>query len=153
MHEAAHLMSFNCGLLNRHADGVTWLIEGMASYCESTNNGDWVVLGAPNLLRIRDLGRAHGRYLSLEELVRDDEWRRDHRVMLGYAQSWALFRLLIEEQPERLKHYLALVSRARTPDYRLQHFREAFGDLAALETRLNTVMDHLVKEHPVPKLR
>jgi len=153
MHEAAHLISFNCGLLNRHADGPTWLIEGMANYCEATSSGDWVTLGAPNLLRIRDLARGRGDYLSLEELVSDNTWRLDQRVMLGYAQSWALFRMLMEEQPARLKRYLALVNGSPTPEYRIQHFREAFGDLAALETRLVQVMDDLVKQHPSSKLR
>jgi hypothetical protein len=153
MHEAAHLISFNCGLLNRHADGPTWLIEGMANYCESTIGGDWVTLGAPNLLRIRDLARARGAYLPLEQLVSDNAWRLDQRVMIGYAQSWALFRMLMEEQPARLKRYLDLVNRGPTPEYRVQHFREAFGDLAALEKRLNEVMDNLVKQHAPQKLR
>jgi hypothetical protein len=153
MHECAHLISFNCGLLNRHADGPTWLIEGMANYCESTINGDWVTLGAPNLLRIRDLARARGSYVPLEELIRDNAWRLDQRVMLGYAQSWALFHLLMEKEPARLEHYLELVNGSRAPDYRLQHFREAFGDIAEMEGRLTQAMDQWVKKHPPERLR
>src|SRR5206468_2589596 len=33
MHEVAHQLSFNCGLLNRQGDTPLWLAEGLATYC------------------------------------------------------------------------------------------------------------------------
>src|SRR5262249_29214791 len=48
MHEAAHQLSFNTGLLNRHGDCPVWLAEGLATYCEATEQGSWQGIGAPN---------------------------------------------------------------------------------------------------------
>ena len=36
MHEVAHQLSFNCGLLNREGDVSFWLAEGLATYCEAS---------------------------------------------------------------------------------------------------------------------
>src|SRR5262249_51444936 len=41
MHEVAHQLSFNCGLLNRKGDVSCWLAEGLACYCEPAINGAW----------------------------------------------------------------------------------------------------------------
>src|SRR5205807_4624560 len=38
MHEVAHQLSFNTGMLNRHADVPLWLAEGLACYCESSQD-------------------------------------------------------------------------------------------------------------------
>src|SRR5207244_4222856 len=48
MHEAAHQMSFNTGLLNREGDCPLWLGEGLATYCEATDDGFWKGIGEPN---------------------------------------------------------------------------------------------------------
>src|SRR5205085_2520136 len=37
MHEVAHQLSFNCGLLNRQGDVAFWVAEGLATYCEATD--------------------------------------------------------------------------------------------------------------------
>src|SRR5262249_30700544 len=34
MHEVAHQLSFNAGLLSRTGDTPAWLVEGLAVYCE-----------------------------------------------------------------------------------------------------------------------
>ena len=48
MHEVAHQLSYNGGLLNREGDAGLWLVEGMACYCEATRNGEWLGIGEPN---------------------------------------------------------------------------------------------------------
>src|SRR5262249_45777967 len=45
MHEVAHQLSFNTGMLNRDGDVPVWLAEGLACYCEPTVNGAWQGLG------------------------------------------------------------------------------------------------------------
>jgi hypothetical protein len=151
MHEAAHLMAFNCGLLERHGDNPAWLVEGMACYCEATEQGDWVALGAINPMRIRELVRARGKYLPLAELIADDEALQHHSVLLGYAQSWALFHLLMHEEPARLRAYVVSVRSGRAPEDRLRAFRESFGDLPALQARHFSAMNELVKSHASQK--
>ncbi len=138
MHELAHQLSFNCGLLNREGDTPAWLAEGLAVYFEPTINGHWQGPDAPNRPRASDLARAlkQDRLLSLRELVADDTWLTRgtrEQVLLGYAQGWALFRLLMRERPRALRRYLEMIATRRTPDHRWTDFGECFG--ASLEPR------------------
>jgi hypothetical protein len=71
-------------------------------------------------------------------------------VVVGYSQSWALFRLLMEERPRALRRYLALVYPRRTPDHRLADFAEAFGDLTALEKRYQEYLREVVRQQVKP---
>jgi hypothetical protein len=142
MHEVAHQLSFNCGLLNRDGDVPVWLAEGLAVYCESTVNGAWQGIGESNPSRARALAAAlqgRGGFLPLQKLVGSDDWIRKaktvNEVVLGYAQSWALFRLLMEEQPKKLKAYLEMIHPRRANEHRLGDFGAAFGSLERLERR------------------
>jgi hypothetical protein len=154
MHEVAHQLSFNCGLLNRQGDAPLWLIEGLACYCEPTINGAWQGIGGPNPQRARSLmGPANGRgaFIPLRDLVRTDDWLRKanrvDQILLGYAQSWALFRMLMEQQPRQLRRYLELIYPRRTPDHRLTDFGQAFGaDLARLERNYQAYMQRIVRQ-------
>ena len=94
--------------------------------------------------------RGRGDFLSLRSLVEDDDWIRKatrvEPVVLGYAQSWALFRMLMEEQPEKLNTYLKTIRARRTSDHRLTDFTEAFGaDMAKLERRYQAYMVGIAK--------
>lgn len=142
MHEVAHQLSFNGGLLSRTGDVPLWLAEGLAVYCESSRRGVWQGIGEPNPTRAETLARqlrAKSAFIPLLSLVRGDEWARppqfEGAVVLGYSQSWALFRLLIEERPKQLKAYLRAIADRKTPDRRLADFSEAFGDVAKLDRR------------------
>jgi hypothetical protein len=152
MHETAHQLSFNSGLLNREGDVPGWLAEGLACYCEPTENGVWLGLGEPNPDRIKTLAGAlaPGKHLPLRELVSGDAWLRPSfggpGVLVGYGQSWALFRLLMEERPQALRTYLSLLYSRRTPDYRLADFGECFGpNLDRLEARYEEYMRQQVE--------
>jgi hypothetical protein len=143
MHEVAHQLSFNGGLLNRTGDAPAWLVEGLAVYCESTVKGAWQGIGEPNPQRAAVLeGPAGGRgsFLPLRALVQSDDWLRKARstqqVVLGYSQSWGLFHWLIRERPAELRKYMALIHDRRAPDHRLADFASVFGgDLGKLEKR------------------
>ncbi|HZY89602.1 MAG TPA: DUF1570 domain-containing protein [Gemmataceae bacterium] len=150
MHEVAHQLSFNGGLLNRQGDVAAWLAEGLACYCEPTANGAWQGIGEPNPRRAAVLARVKGGFIPLRALVGSDDWLRKAKtvdpVVVGYSQSWALFRLLMEERPKALRRYLALVYARRTPDHRLADFAEAFGDLTALEKRYQDYLREVVRQ-------
>jgi hypothetical protein len=158
MHEVAHQLSFNCGLLNRNGDVPLWLGEGLACYCEPTVNGDWQGIGEANAMRAGTLAEAvqgRGGFLPLRTLIAGDDWLRKaqsvDRILLGYAQSWALFHLLMEERPRELRRYLALVYDRRTPDHRLADFAQAFGaDLDRFEKRYQAHLRDLVREQARP---
>ncbi len=147
MHEAAHQLSFNGGLLERDGDVPAWLAEGLACYCESTANGGWQGVGRPNPMRTAALAtqvRGNGPLLSLRDLVASDDWLRTSGVGLGYAQSWALFRLLMEERSGDLRRYLDVIRARRTPDRRLDDFVEAFGRFSKMDARYQAYVREIV---------
>jgi len=154
MHEVAHQLSFNCGMLNRQADVPSWLAEGLACYCEATANGSWQGIGEidpPRVWSLAETIRAKQKLMSLKELLETDHWARTTDVklaLLGYAQSWALFRMLIEEQPHRLGAYLKLIYSERVAERRLANFQQAFGsDLTGLEARYTAYVKNIVEQH------
>lgn len=150
IHEVAHQLSFNSGLFNREGDAPFWAVEGLACYCEPAENGQWLGIGKPNTDRLRTLARAKGRLVPLRALVTGDGWKAggQRETLLFYAQSWALFHLLMEEQPQALRNYLRLIYPRRTPDHRWTDFRQAFGaDVADLEKRLAEYVRHMVERH------
>jgi hypothetical protein len=153
VHEVAHQLSFNCGLLNRKGDVPLWLAEGLACYCESTDNGAWQGIGEANPHRAAALAkpiRGQGRLLPLRDLLTSDDWLRKatavDQALLGYSQSWALFSMLVEERPRALRRYLELIGSRRTPDHRLADFVEAFGDLGSLDAAYRDYLGQVVRE-------
>jgi hypothetical protein len=143
MHEVAHQLSFNSGMLNREGDVPLWLGEGLACYCEATDSGSWLGIGEPNQERILGLimgSKSNNGLMPLETLIESDDWLRGQSntqtVLLGYAQSWALFRMLMEQRPKAMQSYLELIKKRKTPDYRVDDFRQAFGkDLEKLQNQ------------------
>jgi len=156
MHEVSHQLAFNGGMLNREGDAGLWLVEGLACYCESTRNSEWLGIGEPNAQRLGTLARvlqADGDLIPLRDLIRSDGWLHGQgtisQALLGYAQSWVLVRMLMEEQPQALKRYLTLIYPRRTPEHRLTDFAQVFGtDLDRLEKRYRQFIRGLLEtEH------
>jgi hypothetical protein len=161
MHEVAHQLSFNTGMLNRDGDVPIWVAEGLACYCESTDNSAWQGIGEPNPERLIPLAavvNAKGKFIPLRDMICGDGWLREQKevgvVLLAYAQSWALFRMLMEERPEQMRRFLSLTYSRRTPDHRLADFGQAFGsDLDRLELRYGEYMKELVERYYKPNKR
>ena len=154
MHEVAHQLSFNSTMLNPEGDLPVWLSEGLACYCEATANGAWQGIGELNPPRagtLRDVLRSHGNFFAIRDLTVDDRWIRDRghtqRILTGYAQCWALFRMLMAEDPAAMIMFMQATNLERTPERRLSTFMSAFGkDLAALETRHKAYIQRVVQE-------
>jgi Protein of unknown function (DUF1570) len=156
MHEVAHQLSFNCGLLNRQGDVPFWVAEGLACYCEATDQGGWQGIGEPNPERMIALTaqvKANAALIPLQTLVTSDNYHQDARLaLLAYGQSWALFRMLMEERPREMRHFLTTIYPRRTPERRLDDFAEAFGvDLARLEIRYQAYIREIVERQPPPR--
>ena len=86
-------------------------------------------------------------------MIESDQWLYGpgggQRAILGYAQGWALFRMLMEEQPRALGHYFELIASRKTPEHRLADFAEVFGaDLVKLERRHLAYIRRLVEGMP-----
>ena len=96
MHEVAHQLSFNGGLLNRHGDAPAWLVEGLAVYCEATSSGSWQGIGEPNPPRAAAALR--GRRPGLRTLVEGDDWLRKPEAVEDVR---AMRRRIIESVPPK----------------------------------------------------
>jgi hypothetical protein len=159
MHEVAHQMSFNCGLLDRRGDVPLWIAEGLACYCEATTNGAWQGIGELNPERLSGLskfGRDPQKLIPLRALLSRDDWLRgqkdENRALLGYAQSWALFRMIMEEQPRAMQKYLEIIKPRRSAEARLADFAQAFGgDLTAMQTRHLDYIQNLIRHDSAEK--
>ena len=78
------------------------------------------------------LGMAHQHHaplIPLRDLLERDDWMmKDQRTaLLAYSQSWALFKMLMEERPAQLRKFLELNCQRRTEDHRPADFAAAFG--------------------------
>jgi hypothetical protein len=87
----------------------------------------------------------------LRDLVGNDDWLRKTRsteqAVLGYAQSWALFSLLMKERRHELRRYLEMISHRRTREHRLADFAACFGaDLARQERRYQAYLREVVRD-------
>ncbi len=149
-HEAAHQIWFNIGVLSREVEYPTWLVEGLACQFEVSSQDD------VNQMRLADFREALGvapdakaieeaslsdakaakRFLSLEELVADEEfdvadenWRR-----FQYSQAWALVAYLSRTRRQAIKDYLRSISEHKNAEHsyrgqRIAQFESIFGSI------------------------
>lgn len=140
-HEAAHQLSFNCGMLTRGVMYPLWVSEGVSTNFEC-DGPDAMHFCGPNKPRAERLAGlvGEGKLMPLARLIRlvqvppcpaaaQDDY---------YAQAWGLFNFLYNHHRAELKTYLANMSRQRL-GYRdgetlAAEFKRAFGDAAAMET-------------------
>jgi hypothetical protein len=121
VHETAHLLCFNTGLLNRKADEPLCVREGLAAFFEMwrpaflSRGKKRTPIGSVNRPRLEALvaeGQLEKTWIPLADLVRDDELVRDEKTQqVGYAESWVLMHYLVTTpgQLPRLKAYLAAI--------------------------------------------
>jgi hypothetical protein len=156
----SHQLSFNTGMLNRKGDVPVWLAEGLACYCESTDHGTWIGIGEPNHERLHALVLAlqgGKKLIPLKDLVSGDTWMGSgesvgQNMLTGYGQSWALFKMFMEERPKALRTYMKSLESRKTPDHRLTDFCQAFGtDLAGLEDAYQLYVANQIKQNYKPR--
>jgi hypothetical protein len=154
VHEATHQIAFNCGLHTRLSDCPRWFSEGIAEYFETPDLRSakgWGNIGAVNPPRLAQFHQyASARPAnSLETLLRDDARFADPKQTLDtYAEAWALTYFLIKKHPKEYVAYLATLSKKKPllqddRDARLGDFRQAFGDLRALDVEFRRYMSKL----------
>jgi len=134
-HEYAHHFMY------RHFTSAwpAWYREGFAEYASTvTFDADWTAkVGQPNWPRLKHLD---GKPMPLETILtaKVDDFKPGEKARF-YAWSWKLVYMLSTSPDDwhRLQRYLRLTSSATDP---AQAARAAFGDVQALETRLQTLI-------------
>lgn len=147
-HEAAHQVLFNTGVLSRDADNPDWLVEGLACQFEVSSPD------AVNQMRLADfrealasapdavnaaasalsVAKADKRFLSLTDLVADDEFKvaDESKRTIRYAQAWALVDYLHRTRGDALAAYVRRIA-AHPPNKhtdrqdRITEFQSVFG--------------------------
>ncbi len=96
-HEGAHQLFYTLGVHSETRMENEWLVEGLATYCESANIGDFDAERAGVLRK----AAAEDKLIPLEELlaVRHStglmSLKDSDRISVAYSQSWLLVHLLM----------------------------------------------------------
>jgi hypothetical protein len=114
-HEGAHQLFYTYGIHSEHHAENLWLLEGLATYCESSTPGikpDYAVQELREAHRLNDL-------LSWPKLVNYRSTQgfarlvRNDRVGIAYSQSWLLTHWLM--QPGQRDGFFAYIRFVRDP--------------------------------------
>ena len=141
VHEISHQLAFNYGVFSLYLRQPDWIVEGMATAFEPTNDDaplGWRFRGSfpVNEGRLRAFVTAANDDESLallDEILKSDRFEEELSVP-GYGASWAVFYFCYRKKPRELKRYLELLKK-RTPrkeyseDERMEEFIECFGEL------------------------
>jgi len=141
VHEAAHQIAFNCGLMERWSDVPMWLSEGVAVYFETPDLGrrqGWRAVGAVNRSRLAELKPRLARWdaKTFAALIAgDDRFADADTARFAYAESWAITYALLERRPKEFVAYMQTVATGKplndaTPVERLRAFQAAFGTVS-----------------------
>ena len=142
VHEAAHQISYNCGLLKRHSACPLWVSEGIATLYETPDFNStkaWSSDIKVNRLRLNHFYRYFAERKPQEpakKLVESDEPFQlvdNTRLLDSYATCWAMMYFFNARHSDKLVEYLKIISEKRpfvqeTKEDRLQDFESVFGD-------------------------
>jgi hypothetical protein len=150
VHETAHQLSFNTGMLDRAADVPTCISEGFATYAEL-----WVPkarggLGATNRPRLQafiNSQQAGEPWIPLSRLLKDDPLFEDPKTeQLANAEAWLLFHYLMTNPARlrKLRAYLAGIGPAGKPK-RNELAAKELGSLDALDRDVRKYAQKLIR--------
>jgi len=137
VHETAHQLSFNTGILNRRADVPVCVSEGLATYVELWRPGVKNVIGGVNQRRIEALRQAED-WIQIGDLLVDDTQFEPKFAQLAYAESWLLVHYLLhaKARQQSLRQYLAELPRSNKPADRTRIAEKTLGPLEKLDHEL-----------------
>jgi hypothetical protein len=151
VHEASHQLAFNNGMHRRLAPVPLWVSEGVATYFETPDLEHvraWRAVGAVNRPRLDRFLETY-RPGCVEAVVRgDDAFRDPDRAVDAYATAWAVCHHLLKVRKSAFVNYLRELAVKQpldedSPETRLDEFRAAFGDPAAVEEAVMKAMARL----------
>lgn len=140
VHESAHLLSFNCGMLAREADPPTCACEGLAAYVElwrPRSRDKFGLTNRPRLKALTEAGAGPKGWIPAAELLTDDKFFEDDATVgLAYAESWLFFHMMMKTAAKTpaLKAYLKSIP--ADPTKRLAQAERVLGSLSDLDRDL-----------------
>jgi len=143
IHEAIHMLAFNCGLQRRSRSYPFWFTEGLASSFETTDprRAFGPASDEDSLAEELSAKRREGVLISITELigVTDPKEIDSARAAVLYAESHSFFRYLYRYEREELARYSRALWRAQSRELsgasHVALFREHIGDEKKLERR------------------
>jgi hypothetical protein len=138
IHETAHLLSFNTGLLSQASDVPACISEGLATYLELWRRGDRSPLGATNRPRLAVLVDAKAEnvpWIPIAELFGDDDrFDQPATEQLAYAESWLLVHYLLKTTTKlpKFRAYCAEIPQPGGAGRRVEYAESRLGSLRAL---------------------
>ncbi len=145
MHEIAHQISFNTGLLNIRGDVPMVLSEGLATLAEPGGSSLIPGFGEVNAPRLGVMAQIMKRnrkaWIPLSDLIADDnafDSPDENTVQMAYSQSWLFWNTLIAQAKtrEKLNSYLQRIDRRLKPDQRINDFAAVMGPLDIVEKEM-----------------
>jgi hypothetical protein len=144
IHETAHMLCFNSGLVSRGADVPDCISEGLATFVEMWQpKSSRTLFSAVNKARLGVLDAASDgpeRWIPVAELLADNTRIQEPKSrQLAYAESWLLVHFLIKT-PARLPRFQAYLAGLpvgdQTAEQRLKHAEQQLGSLKKLDSDL-----------------
>ncbi len=154
IHEIAHQLSFNSGLLSREADVPMLISEGLATMAEP--GGASILPGfsevnQPRLAVMEQLLKSKkARWIPLTDLVSTDDpfdAPEDSTVQLAYSQAWLFWDTVVRQTRlrEKLGPYLERVNARRNPAKRMEDFTASFGSVRSVEETMAANFESLTR--------
>jgi len=142
VHEAAHQISFNCGMFQRCAACPRWVSEGIATLYETPDFNSVKAWSSDIKVNRKRLGQFY-RYFNernpqepMKKLVSSDEpfqFTNSDQVLDSYATCWTMMYWLNAKHGDKLVEYLKIISQKKPhipydEEARLREFESVFGD-------------------------
>jgi Protein of unknown function (DUF1570) len=148
VHETAHMLSFNTGMLSRQAAKVPdWVSEGLATHVEVWQKRPPKKIGSVNLpwlTPVRASRNAAGTWVPIADLVKSDDAIWDPKTQqLANGESWLLFDYLMKERLPKLRAYLEAVNKAPKDADREQLFEQHIESLKKTAEQVDRYMRRL----------
>ncbi len=135
IHEAAHLLCYNTGLLTTGRDIPDAISEGLATYAEiwsPPRPRDRSSIGRVNSDRLAVFLKDDAQWIPVERLLADDEvFREERTVDVAYAESWLLVHSLLK-RPESVAKFRAYLAGFPASDARIDRKQYAVSKLGSL---------------------
>jgi hypothetical protein len=136
VHETAHQLCFNTGLLDRRGDVPDCISEGLATYVELWRPGVKKAIGGINRPRLQALVQSED-WIALADLIAADKalFRDPATAQLAYAESWALIYWLLKSRSRlpAMRDYLAALKLPTKDGTRPKVAEKALGSLSKLD--------------------